>query len=189
MTELRDATTDDRYFPLISDVRIRFHFPYEVQDASLVSSYPNFGLQKANASTPLAGALGSQPQENGIFNFDKDRRQGEWQMDPSQIMENDEDRRCERALLRGSLTASSIPNSTAIGQDKQSQNTLNTGLSTKIIADVTLSIKKYTFSGARIDRVAINQGAGPSSSNSIRNFKDDDSITRQIRTMSVAQSV
>ena len=63
---------------------------------------------------------------------------------------------------------------------------MNSGLSSKIIADVSFSIKKYTFSGARIERVAVNLGAEGSS---VRNFKDDASISRSIATMSVAQSI
>ena len=181
MTELREATTDERYFPLIGDVKVHFHFPYEVTDASLVSSYPNMGQQAPQAQSPLMGAR-STHGDQGIFNFDQERRQGEWSFDPSLIMKNDEDKSCEKAVLRGCLKVSPILSN---NQSSDERPGVNAGLSAQIIADVTLSIKKYTFSGARVDRVAINQDSGTS----IRNFKDDDGINRQVRTMSLAKSV
>jgi len=184
MTELREMTTDERYYPLISNVKVRFYFPFEVMDASLVSSFPNMTQNGFQSSAPLTGAQGSQADQ-GIFNFDKERRQGEWTFDPAAVMKHDEDKSCERVVLRGTLKALQMV--TEAPGTKSSTGSINSGLSSKIVADVTLAIKKYTFSGSRIERVAINQGA--SSGSSIRNFKDDDSVNRSTRTVSFAKSV
>lgn len=51
-------------------------------------------------------------------------------------MVDDQDKSCEKVLLKGTLKAEEI--------------------SAKIVASVNLGIKKYTFSGSRIDRVAVN---------------------------------
>ena len=80
-------------------------------------------------------------------------------------MIDDQDKSCEKVLLKGTLKAEEI--------------------SAKIIASLNLGIKKYTFSGSRIDRVAVNQNSG----SSLRNFKDDPNIHRSIRSMAYARNV
>jgi len=73
-------------------------------------------------------------------------------------MTGDQDGRCERTVLKGSLKA---------------QSPLEGGLSSRVIAVVNLVIKKFTFSGSRIERVALNSTGG-----SHGNFRDDPSIHR-----------
>ena len=51
-------------------------------------------------------------------------------------MFDDQDKSCEKVLLKGTLKAEEI--------------------SAKIVASLNLGIKKYTFSGSRVDRVAVN---------------------------------
>ena len=58
------------------------------------------------------------------------------------------------------------------------------GLSSKIIAVVNLTIKKFTFSGARIERAAANIKGGNHS-----NFKDDTTINKTIFTRAYAKDV
>lgn len=41
LSKLDDLATDEKYFPLVSRARIVFYFPFEVIEASLVSSYQN----------------------------------------------------------------------------------------------------------------------------------------------------
>lgn len=71
MTKLIDMATDEYYFPLIQKVDIKFHFPIEITDASLVSTFPNF--QHTTSSTPLNEALGDQ---HGLFSYDEESCQG-----------------------------------------------------------------------------------------------------------------
>ena len=61
-------------------------------------------------------------------------------------------------------------------------------MSGQIVANLNLGIRKYTFSGSRIDRVAINQKGGAGSTG-LRNFKDDTDIHRSIKTISFARNV
>jgi len=86
-------------------------------------------------------------------------------------MQDDQDNSCERVVLKGTIKAINCPS-----------------LSGQIIANLNLGIKKYTFSGARIDRVAINQKGG-SGSTGLRNFKDDTDIHRTIKTLSLAKNI
>ena len=51
-------------------------------------------------------------------------------------MSDDQDKSCEKVVLKGNIKAEEI--------------------SAKIVANVNLSINKYTFSGSRVDRVAVN---------------------------------
>ena len=69
-------TTDEHYFPSVANVSIKFFFPPEVSDASLIS-------------------------EQGIFNFADGK--GEWTFDPLTLMKSDQDNICERLSLKGSL--------------------------------------------------------------------------------------
>ena len=57
-----------------------------------------------------------------------------------------------------------------------------------MVANLNLGIRKYTFSGARVDRVAINQKGGAGSSG-LRNFKDDPDIHRTVKTISLAKNI
>ena len=62
------------------------------------------------------------------------------------------------------------------------------GLSGRVVAILNLAIKKYTFSGSRVDRLAVNAKGG-SSGTGLRNFKDDPSIDRSIKTISFAKNI
>ena len=86
-------------------------------------------------------------------------------------MQDDQDNSCERVVLKGTIKAINTPN-----------------LSGSIIANLNLAIRKYTFSGARVDRVAINQ-KGAAGSTGLRNFKDDSDIHRTIKTLSLAKNI
>lgn len=100
-----------------------------------------------------------------------------WAFDPSALMENDQDTSAERATLKGTLKLN--PSQMEIeGGEKLS-------LSSHVIAVVNLKILKYTFSGARIERVAVNQKG----TTSISNFKDDVSVQRTIKRLSYAKDV
>ena len=84
-------------------------------------------------------------------------------------MADDQDNCCEKAILKGTL---------------RSSQSNEDGLSSKIIAVLNLTIKKFTFSGARIDRAAANVKGGNHS-----NFKDDSSINKTISTRAYAKDV
>ena len=88
-------------------------------------------------------------------------------------MKDDQDNSCEKVLLKGTL---------------RTQNLGLDGLSGRIIAILNLAIKKYTFSGSRVDRLAVNAKGGTSGAG-LRNFKDDPSIDRSIRTISYAKNM
>jgi hypothetical protein len=62
-------TTDEHYFPSLANVSIKFFFPPEVNDVSLIS-------------------------EQGIFSMDNS--EGEWTFDPLTLMKSDQDNICER---------------------------------------------------------------------------------------------
>ena len=51
---------------------------------------------------------------------------------------------------------------------------MNIGLSSKIIANLSLGIKKYTLSGSRIDKVLVNEKG--ETGLDINNFKHDDGV-------------
>ncbi len=61
---------------------------------------------------------------------------------------------------------------------------VNSGLSSKIIADLSLGIKKYTLSGSRIDKVLVNEKGEQGLD--INNFKHDDGVNISIKTVSFA---
>ena len=88
-------------------------------------------------------------------------------------MKDDQDNSCEKVILKGTLRA---------------QNLGLASFSGKIIAILNLGIKKYTFSGSRIERLAVNAKGG-SSGGGLRNFKDDPSIDRSVRTISFAKNI
>ena len=46
MNELNDITTEESFFPLISQVKVKFYFPNEVADASLTSKFTNIDNQQ-----------------------------------------------------------------------------------------------------------------------------------------------
>lgn len=46
MNELNDVTTEESFFPLISQVKVKFYFPNEVADASLTSKFTNIDNQQ-----------------------------------------------------------------------------------------------------------------------------------------------
>ena len=61
---------------------------------------------------------------------------------------------------------------------------MNIGLSSKIIANLSLGIKKYTLSGSRIDKVLVNEKG--ETGLDINNFKHDDGVNTSIKTISLA---
>ena len=46
MNELNDVTTEESFFPFISQVKVKFYFPNEVADASLTSKFTNIDNQQ-----------------------------------------------------------------------------------------------------------------------------------------------
>lgn len=84
-------------------------------------------------------------------------------------MADDQDNCCEKAVLKGTL---------------RSSMTNEDSLSSRVIAVLNLTIKKFTFSGARIDRAAANLNGG-----NHNNFKDDTNINKIISTRAYAKDV
>jgi hypothetical protein len=44
MNELNDVSTEESFFPLISQVKVNFFFPNEVVEASLTSKFTNIDM-------------------------------------------------------------------------------------------------------------------------------------------------
>ena len=88
-------------------------------------------------------------------------------------MTNDQDNSSEKVLLKGNLKV------------KSNQGEIEGKMTGSIVAILNLSILKFTFSGSRIERVAINLKGNTSSSN----FKDDISIHRSVKTISHAKNL
>ena len=71
-------------------------------------------------------------------------------------MKDDQDRSAERVVLKGTIKTIVLKKENTEENGDMNDN-INIGLSSKIIANLSLGIKKYTLSGSRIDKVLVNE--------------------------------
>ena len=71
-------------------------------------------------------------------------------------MKDDQDRSAEKVILKGTIKTIVLKKENTEENGDMNEN-VNIGLSSKIIANLSLGIKKYTLSGSRIDKVLVNE--------------------------------
>ena len=71
-------------------------------------------------------------------------------------MKDDQDRSAEKVVLKGTIKTIVLKKENTEENCDMNEN-VNIGLSSKIIANLSLGIKKYTLSGSRIDKVLVNE--------------------------------
>lgn len=71
-------------------------------------------------------------------------------------MKDDQDRSAEKVVLKGTIKTIVLKKENTEENGDMNEN-VNIGLSSKIIANLSLGIKKYTLSGSRIDKVLVNE--------------------------------
>lgn len=71
-------------------------------------------------------------------------------------MKDDQDRSAEKVVLKGTIKTIVLKKENTEENGDMNDN-VNIGLSSKIIANLSLGIKKYTLSGSRIDKVLVNE--------------------------------
>ena len=98
-------------------------------------------------------------------------------------MKDDQDRSAEKVVLKG-IIKTIVLKKEHIEENTDINENVNIGLSSKIIASMSLGIKKYTLSGSRIDKVLVNERGEKGLD--INNFKHDDGVNTSIKTVSFA---
>lgn len=97
-------------------------------------------------------------------------------------MKDDQDKSAEKVVLKG-IIKTMMHKKTEENADINEK--INIGLSSKIIANLSLGIKKYTLSGSRVDKVLVNEKGEQGLD--IRNFKHDDGVNTSIKTICFAK--